>query len=420
MPVTSDGQQIVYPSDAEAGVDYRRLAAENIYEQEVWTFSDAVEHVLDVFDVPRDARNSRIAMRAVLKASRNLPTLHDWPCYRRLLVVNTVAAYSTGTIAFDFTGGTYERMVTLTTGTWPTWAGFGNLRVSGVDYPVLQRVSDTVLTLDTRRCPGADVAAGTAYTVYRNKYPLPNDFRRSDRIIETSTRRELAVVSAGLAQVSNVMSGGTSNPFVSCIVEDENYLSGFALMLAPAINSANSVSFLYQRKMRPLVTQLYDTGTVAITADSASVTGTGTAFTERMIGAILRVSPNADAPTPLVGSIASTEPNPATYQRVIMGVSDGTTLLVDETLGESASGRAFTISDPVDVTDLMIDAFLRLAELEFARLSGREDVLERNQSFIGQLEIAREGVRSTTAIQQGTVTGDEGYSLIGAVDVTPA
>ena len=44
MPVTTDGQQLVYPSDNEAGVDNRRLAAEVIYDQELFTFQDAVEH----------------------------------------------------------------------------------------------------------------------------------------------------------------------------------------------------------------------------------------------------------------------------------------------------------------------------------------------------------------------------------------
>ncbi len=420
MPITTDGQQLVYPSDTEAGVDNRRLSANVSYAQELLTFQDAVEHVCDVFDVPRDSRSQRLAIKSIVKAYRMLPTMHGWPYYRRPLVIQTVAAYSTGTIAYDYTGGAYERMVTLTTGTWPTWAGFGVLRISNVDYPILQRVSSTVITLDTRRCPDADVASGTAYTIFRNRYPLPLDFRRHDRIIQSGSNRELCIVDAGLAAANTLFSGGTSEPYLACIIEDENYQGGLALMVSPAVNSATSLSFLYERKMRPLVTEKYDTGTLTIVADSASITGVGTTFTDAMIGAVLRVSVDGNPPTPLEGSIASATPNPADYTRIVMGVSSATVLLVDETLGESASGRAYTLSDPIDVTDLMIDVFLRLAELEYAKLSGREDVPERNAYFVGALEIARNAVRSSTVIQQGTLTGDEGYSLIGSVDVTPA
>ena len=419
IPVSTDGQQLVYPSDNEAGVDNRRLTAEVSYDQELLTFQDAVEHVLDAFDVPRDSRNHRLAIRAVLKAHRMLPTFHPWPYYRRPLVINVVAPYSTGTIAFDFTGGTYERLITLSSGTFPTWAGFGVIRIADVYYPVQQRIDSTRITLDSRRCPSADLAAGTSYSIFRDRYPLPLDFRRHDRVFEAGTNRELFIVDPGLAAAQMFRSGGNSSPYLACIVEDENFQGGLALMVSPSVSAATSLQFLYERKMRPLVTEKYETGTVTITVDSATVTGSGTAWSEKHIGCLLRVSPNTTAPTPIAGSITATDPNPAAYTRIVTGVSAATTLLVDETMGETASGRAYTISDPVDVTDLMIDVFVRLAELEYAKLSGREDTPLRNAYFASALEIARDAARHSTAIQQGTLSGDEGYSLIGTVDVTP-
>ena len=418
MPITTDGQQLVYPSDNEAGVDNRRLTAEVIYDQELFTFQDAVEHVCDVYAVPRDSRNHRLAIRAVLKAHRMLPTFHQWPYYRRPLVINVVAPYSTGTIAFDFTGGIYERLITLSSGTFPTWAGFGVIRIANVDYPVAQRIDDTRITLDSRRCPSADLAASTAYSIFRDRYPLPLDFRRHDRIFEAGTDRELCIVDAGLAAAHTFRSGGNSSPGLACIIEDENFQGGLALLVSPSVSSATSLQFLYERKMRPLNTEVYETGTLSITEDSATVTGSGTAWTEKHIGALLRISANAtDAPTPIAGSITVTEPNPAAYTRMILGVTAATTILVDETLGETASGRKYTISDPVDINDMLIDVFQRLSELEFAKLSGREDVAERSQYFLSALMIAQDSARHSTAIQSGMLTGDEGYSLIGSVDV---
>lgn len=421
MPVTTDGQQLVYPSDNEAGVDNRRLTAEVSYDQELFTFQDAVEHVLDVYDCPRDERNHRLAIRAIIKAHRMLPTFHQWPYYRRPLVINVVAPYSTGTIAFDFTGGIYERLITLSSGTFPTWAGFGVIRIDDVDYPVAQRIDGTRITLDSRRCPSADVAAGTAYSIFRDRYPLPLDFRRHDRIFEAGTNRELCIVDPGLAAAHTVRTSGNSNAILACIIEDENFQGGLCLMISPKGSTATSLEFLYERKMRPLNTELYETGTLSITEDSATVTGSGTAWAEKHIGCLLRISPNAtDAPTPLAGSITGTEPNPAAYTRMILGVTSATTILVDETLGETASGRKYTISDPIDVNDLLLDVFQRLAELEYAKLSGREDVAERNQYFMSALMIAQDSARHSTAIQQGTLSGDEGYSLIGSIDVVPA
>ena len=59
MPTTIDGDAVFVPVLTQVDNEERRLAPPISLEQEVWTYQDAVEHILDVFDVPRDARHSR-------------------------------------------------------------------------------------------------------------------------------------------------------------------------------------------------------------------------------------------------------------------------------------------------------------------------------------------------------------------------
>lgn len=104
---------------------------------QLFTLHDAVEHVLDqIVGADGSPRNRRQAMRAVLEAYQELPFRRDWRYYYRPLRINTVASQTTGTVAFDLTGGAYERMLTLSSATWPTDAEKYVVSISGVRYEV--------------------------------------------------------------------------------------------------------------------------------------------------------------------------------------------------------------------------------------------------------------------------------------------
>jgi hypothetical protein len=256
--------------------------------------------------------------------------------------------------------------------------------------------------------------------LFRNHYPLPLDFRRGDRLIDQVSGRELCTVSPSALTAQQLHQRGTSTPYIAAVVEDEDHIGGVLLHInAPA--SASQYSFLYERQPRPMNTEKYDTGTLTIDEDNAEVTGVGTAFTRLMIGSVLRVSANDQPPTSKIGSLTDGSDNPAAYTRMIMNVTDATTLAVDETLGEDASGRAYTISDPIDVhVQSMLDAFLKCAEWDYARLLGRKDAQSRMADFFAQLDIARDAARHMTQIQMADALGHEsGYSLIGSVNTRP-
>ena len=104
--------------------------------------------------------------------------VHDWSFLKPVTTMSLNAPYTTGTIAYDHTGGTHERQVTLSGGTWPAWAAEAKIEISGTDYPVESRVSDSILILDSSDNPAADVAASTTYNLHQDDYDLPDDFGR--------------------------------------------------------------------------------------------------------------------------------------------------------------------------------------------------------------------------------------------------
>ena len=143
-------------------------------EQPLFTFQDAVDHVSDVFDIAgldATSKHFRAAKRAVADAYRDIVRLHEWSYYERHGQITTEAEQSSSTITYDHTGGTYERMVTIAAGTWPTNARYMHIIIESQRYKVATRESSTVITLTPDTNPGADVAAGTSYNIFRSVYP---------------------------------------------------------------------------------------------------------------------------------------------------------------------------------------------------------------------------------------------------------
>jgi pilus assembly protein CpaC len=77
----------------------------------------------------------------------------------------TNAPYSTGTIAYTQA----TRTVTLTGGTWPSWAQYGVLVIGNVLYRVAAKPTSTTLVLTAMSNPGVDVPAGAMFTLIKGK-----------------------------------------------------------------------------------------------------------------------------------------------------------------------------------------------------------------------------------------------------------
>jgi hypothetical protein len=94
-------------------------------------------------------------------------SVHEWSFLKIDETLTSSAPYETGTVTI------VAGVVTLATGTWPSWAAQGELQVDGEHYTVASRDSNSQITLaDTT--VAAD--ALTTYSLIRLAYDLPSDF----------------------------------------------------------------------------------------------------------------------------------------------------------------------------------------------------------------------------------------------------
>ena len=140
------------------------------------TYFDLVESlVVSSFGGPQDAEQRDIRT-AVQRAYSEVTTAREWSHYYQHGRVITQVPYGTGTVAFNAS----TNQLTLTGGTWPSWANLGHVTIGSLVARVSEVSSPTVLKMDSTLTFPATLAAGQAYTLFRSEYPLPADFRNMD------------------------------------------------------------------------------------------------------------------------------------------------------------------------------------------------------------------------------------------------
>src|SRR3990167_4749175 len=302
---------------------------------EVLVLQDCVDHVAEFMGAAGDEKNARAARWAPIRAYQDLIQYREWKYLWKHYYVALEAAYSTGTVDYDHTGGTYERQLTLASGTWPTNAVYYTVRIDSVDYAVEDRKSGTVLTLDANRNPGADVASGTSYTAFRSTYTLPGDFRAMASPSIANNYNAIYVEPKEWQRLERHNSS-TGDPKFWTVLGDDNLVGSMSLAVWPYPSEAKSFAFLYQRAGRKLSYTGYESaayaGTVSGTEDARNITGSGTSFAGRMVGSIIRFSGDTAKLPDGEGGL-----NPWLEQKVIVAVTNSTELTVDSDLANTHS-----------------------------------------------------------------------------------
>lgn len=350
---------------------------------EIWTMKDAVENLLDLHGLDtRSGVNERRARACVLQAYRDLPSRANWHYFYRQRLLQTNTQQTSSTITYDHTGGAYERVVTLASGTWPSWAAFGRLIIDEVHYEVEDRKSSTELTLTETSNPGEDVAALTSYILYRSAYPLPSNFRSLVSLWDVDEQREIAHVDPAQHHKLQSYYDTPSTPVDVSIRATGEYYGSMAVHFSPPPDTAKTYDLLYMANPRPLVIDEYNAGTVEVSLSSTTVTGTGTVFPTNCVGSVIRFSTTAAVPTSVLGGIApggGGHDNYFAFQGVIKTRTSATVLVLEEAAPVAIpSGSAYVISDPLDLEPgAMLTAFLRATEAEYASRAGRDDAKQR-------------------------------------------
>jgi len=351
-------------------------------DQQLFTYHDSVEHLLAFAGYGAGNSARQDARRAAVEGLRELRNLHEWSAYYKTGRITTVASYATGTITYDDTGGSNEREVTLVTGTWPSWAARGILVIDNITYRVGTRISDTVITLDANSNPGADVASGTSYNLYRDTYELPLDFGKfKTELIDIANKSYVTFTHPKnwLATARTFIN--PSRPYSFTVVGSDDFYGAMAVKFAPAPEIVRNYDFIYQKNARRLIHDSVKAGTVSVTA--STITGVGTAFTSDMVGAVVRVSSSSSAPTNQFGD------NPFDQERVITSFASATSVTVDQAWDTTRSTVKYVISDPLDIDiNVMLNAYLRTCEKRFSHLRHSEDIKSVTQDWSLEIKTA--------------------------------
>lgn len=367
--------------------DYIARSPSYSLASELTTFNDVVDSLLDAFGMEISERNNRNTVRAVLEAYRDLPNKREWNYFKARLPFTTSPQITEGTAEYDHTGNVSgERIVTFSTGTLPNDVDLYSLLFNGIHYEIDKRISATKLQLTERSNPGADVAA-TTYALYKECYVLPLDFQSGGILIDVSSRYATLDYKSPDELLRTTRGYSAGQPYCYTYRALPRRQGALGLYFGPTPTTARNYEVIYNRKPRPLTTQLYSTGTATVSSGSQSVTISGAALTQRHVGCVIRLGTAADLPLPMQGGLL--DGTAAGLERVVDSVESATTLTLDAAADAAYTGVKFTISSPIDVNPgPMMTYFMRACEAVFARLEGREDRKERENAAFDALRDA--------------------------------
>jgi hypothetical protein len=160
----------------------------------------------------------------------------QWAWYQTHGTISLQAPYTTGTVAF--TAGSAN--LTLTGGTWPSWAASGKILYGGKWLRIASRTSDSVIVLSNAWVESS--ISGQAYVLYRDEYALPTDCGRFGRLFP-GTGWVWGGEPVGLddvMQAYNAYSGGQSYPRMWALYKDQ-------IILWPYPAASTNVNLLYYR-----------------------------------------------------------------------------------------------------------------------------------------------------------------------------
>lgn len=344
----------------------------------IWTIRDAVDAITDVFEFKREARHGRNARRALDAALRRIANESNfWSYLNRSTVIATVAYQTEGTIEYDHTGGAYERMVTLTDSTFPEWARYGRLKIGDAIYDVEDRKSSTIVTLTEISNPGDDVAAETSYSLWRDEFPLPVNYRKAGELVDTDSNFPLEFISPDEAHLDSGIWVSPQQPSWYTIRGSRTHPGRMSLIFGPPPEAIRSYELQYASMPRQMVMSDYLTGSASVASGGTTVTISGGTLPTGIEGAVIRLAASGVIPPT---SIYGRSDDQGDDQLIASGLEgyvrnrlSDTTLELHEASAVTLSGVGYVISDPLDVNQgAMLDAVLRIAEADYARATARD------------------------------------------------
>lgn len=330
------------------------------------TYFDLVESlIVSSYGGPQDAEQRDIRT-AVQRAYNEITTINEWSHYYQHGRIITQPQYQTGTVAFNAS----TNQLTLSGGTWPTWAELGSVSIGRAIAKVDTRVSNTVLKLDSTLTFASTLAAGQAYVLYQTDYPLPADFRNMDEPSNEFNWWSGLYLKPDEAMKLERVGNRSGRPWHWTVLKNPNG-SGYILKLVGYPTSQETLDFTYRRYPRQIRYSGHEAGSrYAVTADgsgNALAVGSPGSFNGSMVGSILRVGDTANYPGPL----ESMTPYASEHAIISLALTNATDDTAALSPGEEFVGNVKVIvTDPADVARHMEVALHSCAAYWLDRIRG--------------------------------------------------
>lgn len=352
-------------------------------------YVDLVDAVVAYSGANPNTQNIQSANRAAMQAYLSLVKVHDWSFYKRNFSIPTSAPYITGTVQYLQTGGaTCERQLTLTGGTWPTWAAYGYVQVNQMAFQVSKYFSGSVIQLSDVNNPGSDITVDTPFTLYRDMYPLPNDYTESFNAVVQPRLTPLMYVPIAQWTYGRDYYQNASVPYAFTVTKDLVVPQRQACRLYPAPDSSGySILFTYKSDVTAPQYRKVSKGDVTVTNGSAFVTGNGTQWEAAMSGTVLRVARSGDTtlPTGIEGE------SPAFFEGIVDSVQSATGLTLQANATVSCNRAMYVISSLLDVDPYAMREYLfQEARRQYRTMARMAAIVGEAQDYMKALNQARD------------------------------
>lgn len=323
--------------------------------------------------------------------------MHDWPWYQGSYTFRTDALYSTGTIAYNAS----TRRFTLSGGTWPEWVTYGTIKIGTKFARVDTYLSSTVIEIEENTPFTANIAAGTAYELYRTDYPLPDTVRKVSYLANDDNIRHICNYVPPMEFTRSVCRVG-SIPSIFTVNKDRRVGRGLNLCLWPYPRTAATYRFPYMRAPNR-VAVWSTTGKATVVEDDETIQGINTDFDSNMVDAVFRLGRDGkNEPTESAGLY------PAFQETIIDEVVSSTIAEARDVFTGAKTGVMFVISSIIDIDIVaMRTCFERLC---YALLAEKRVIPGRDQQMMQAAfqRTLRDAQASTSPVSQITYAGQPG------------
>ena len=331
------------------------------YLPEVYTWRDWIVDLADTTGVRDSGLSDRRLRTATLDAYRDLCNKRDWNFLIYPIKLRTTARVSAAGY-YDHTGGSSERLVTLTTGTVASAAALRDLSIviDGLPYEPDTWLTTTTFTLSLRANPGQDVSSLASpgdIELVRIAYPCPANFVKaytpevSDNMGPIGWIAPESVHAWSMRQTPQY-----GEPRGVAVMQHPKLIGSKCLMVIPYPTESRLISLLYHGTARALNYHGLSSGQVGtfttdigVDANKCTIVS-GITVSSKMIGSIFRLRSDTQIPENRDGQY------PFEEQATIIAVSGTTIVYLDRDLTSSYTAKACVISDPVDVPQVALTA----------------------------------------------------------------